>query len=661
MIEGNRGRRWSRRALQIGLVVVVGGGAAYYFLRSGAEGGPIEYRFGSVERGTITNAVSSTGKVTAVGEVKLSSQVAGQVIEVLADFNTRVTAGQVLARLDPETFQSRVMQAEADLAIARASLTSNKAALERAQSDIRNGDASMRSLQAQLANSRLSLEQAERDYNLQKELFARAVVSPKAVDDATTKFEQAKANFDQVEANIAGSVATQEGRRASLLQSQASITTAEAQVKQRDAQLASAKIDLERTVIKAPSSGTIIERNTEVGQTIQNNSNTALFTIAQDLRQMQVEVSIDEADIGKMQTGMPVKFTVDAFPGREFQATIRQVRLAPKTVQNVVTYTVVATAPNPDLSLLPGMTATARIIVEERASALRIPNSALRYAPQGYQAPAATPGATPALVTVAGGGATATVGGGGQQERVAAGGGNADRAAAAGGQGGNAAGFTKGGGNANPAAGAAQAGAAPAGQGGQVRQGGAAGGQGGAAAGQGGITGQLAALGLSEAQQQQVQQALATTRDAAQAGGGTPQEIQQRLNQAQRAAVLAILTPEQRTRFEGAAAAGGGQQLAAAAPPAQVNATTAGGARNAASRPRAARVFVVVPAGKPQVVKVMIGITDGGVTEMVAGDIPPGTRVITGSNEPAAQAQNTTANPFAIGGGGGGGPQGFLK
>lgn len=663
MIEANRSRRWGKRALQLGLVAVIGGGAAYYFLGTGAEGGPVEYRFGSVERGTITNAVSSTGKVTAVGEVKISSLVAGQVVEVLADYNTPVVAGQVLARLDPESFQSRVMQAEADLAIAKASLTSNRAALERSQADIRNGEASLQSLQAQLANSRLALEQAERDYNLQNELFTRNVVSTKALEDSKTKFDQAKANLDQVQANILGSQATQEGRRAALAQSQASIATAEAQVKQRDAQLASAKIDLERTVIKAPVNGTVIDRTAEVGTTITNNSNVALFTVAQDLRNMQLEVSVDEADIGKIAQGMQIKFGVDAFPGREFQATVRQVRLAPKTVQNVVTYTVIAQAPNNDMSLLPGMTATARVIIEERQNAMRVPNSALRYTPAGYQSPAATaPAGNAAVVQVAAGGnAPATVQvareGAGQAGGQAGAGQAGGQAAAGGGAtGGNI--VIKGGGNAQAAGG-------QGGAGGQGRQGGA-GGQAGA------LTGQLAALNLSDAQQQQIQQALGAAREQAQAAGGTPQEVQQRMAQAQRNAVLGVLTPEQRARFEGAAAAGntaagnggggpvlrtegGGQQLAQAG--GGQTFVTAGGARNSASRARAARVFVLGANGKPEAVNVMIGITDGGFTEMVAGDLPPGTRVITGSNEPAAQAQTNAPSPFGIPGvGGGGGP-----
>ncbi len=657
--QGFRRGAWTRRLVQGAVVVVVAGGAGYYFLQARAEGGPVEYRFGTVERGTITNVVSSTGKVTAVGEVKISSQVAGQVIEVMADYNTPVTVGQILAKLDPEAFLSKVAQAEADLAISRASLVSNKASVERSQSDLRNGDASLQSLQAQLNNSRLALESAERDYNLQRELYARNVVATKAVDDSTTKYEQAKTNFEQVTANVAGSIATQDGRKASLAQSNASVTTAEAQVKQREAQLASAKIELERTVIKAPVNGTVIDRTAEVGQTIQNNSNAPLFTVAQDLRQMQLEVSVDEADIGKIQQGMAIKFNVDAFPGREFQATVRQVRLAPKTVQNVVTYTIIAQAPNQDLSLLPGMTATARVIIEERAAAMRIPNSALRYTPAGFVAPVA---ATPAA-------------GGGQA--VAQGGGQGGQAAAqAGGQGNRNPQAAAGGGNAQAAAGGANA----AGQGGAraAQAGGGQGGQGGQGGAAGAQLAQLAQLGLTDAQQQTITQAITAARTQAQAGGGTAQEIQQRVQASQRAAIVAALTPEQRTRFEAleqqpaaapggaVGAAGGGGQAAAPVAAADVRTLTAGGARNAASRARAARVFILGPDGKPVAVSVMIGITDGGFTEMVQGDLQPGTKVITGSNEvaaaaPAANANNPLGGVFGGGGGGGAGPQVFLK
>jgi hypothetical protein len=354
-------------------------------------------------------------------------------------------------------------------------------------------------------------------------------------------------------------------------------------------------------------------------------------------------------------------------------------------VQNVVTYTIIAQAPNPDLSLLPGMTATARVIIEERANAIRIPNSALRYTPVAYQTPQTTqPQAAAAQQLLAAGQATGQLSPdqAARLQQFATGAGGGGQAAAGGNRGaaaGNAqaaAGNAK---NANQGAGqaAGQNAGGTAGNAKNATAGGNQGAQGGAAAGAAGAAlAQLGQLGLSAEQTQQITQAIAAARTQAQAGGGTQQEVQQRMQQAQRQAILAALTPDQRTRFvalEAQQGAGGqaapaqgqgaAQQLAQAAAGGDVRTATAGGARNAASRARAARVFVLGADGKPTPINIMIGITDGGFTEMVQGDLPTGTRVITGSNEVAA-APTTTNNPFGMfgfGGGGGPPPQVFLK
>ena len=179
------------------------------------------------------------------------------------------------------------------------------------------------------------------------------------------------------------------GRRASLAIAQSGVVTATAQVEQREASLAAARIELANTAVRSPVDGVIIERAVEKGQTAASstNANATLFTIAENLRNMQVEVSVNEADIGIIREGMRTTFTVDSYPGREFTGTVAQVRFAPKTVQNVVTYIVVVSAPNPDLALLPGLTASARMIVSERQDVLRIPNAALRFEPFGFEAP----------------------------------------------------------------------------------------------------------------------------------------------------------------------------------------------------------------------------------------------------------------------------------
>jgi len=178
--------------------------------------------------------------------------------------------------------------------------------------------------------------------------------------------------------------------------SEAQVSSARAAVKQRESLLKQAQVDLERTIIRAPVDGTVILRNVDAGQTVAASLQApVLFTIAQDLRDMQVEAAIDEADVGRLRVGMPATFGVDAFPRRNFSGEIKQIRKSPQNVQNVVSYTVVISAANPDLALLPGMTANVRIAVENRTDALKVPNAALRFRPAGASAEVRAPNDAP--------------------------------------------------------------------------------------------------------------------------------------------------------------------------------------------------------------------------------------------------------------------------
>ena len=391
MMEGSKikKRRGRRRLWQFLAFVAVIAVVGYFFLEPSNEAGLAEYRMGAVQMGAVISTVAATGTVNAVGTVEVTSQVAGQIIEVLVDYNSQVTEGQVLARVNPETFEVKLIQAEADLAISNASLVSNRASVERARSDLRNAEASLQGTMAQVANAQISLESAQRDWQRQLELFERKVISNVALEQARAQFEQAQASLDQINSNLMAQTATLDGRRASLEIAQSGVVTATAQVQQREASLAAARIELANTAVRSPVDGVIIERAVEKGQTAASstNSNATLFTIAENLRNMQVEVSVDEADIGIIREGMRTTFTVDSYPGREFTGIVAQVRFAPKTVQNVVTYIVVVSAPNPDLALLPGLTASVRMIVSERQDVLRIPNAALRFEPFGFEAP----------------------------------------------------------------------------------------------------------------------------------------------------------------------------------------------------------------------------------------------------------------------------------
>ena len=313
------------------LFAVLAGGGWYAW--SSRQGDAPTYRTARVERGPITATVSSTGTLNPVTSVQVGTQVSGQIQQLFVDFNSPVKKGELIARIDPETFQYRVRQAEADLESSRSSV----------------------------GRAQVAQVIAERDLKRTKELVARNFVSPAELDRAQSTFDLAAAE----------------------------VRTAQAIVQQRAAQLATARVDLSRTEIRAPVDGVVIKRSVDVGQTVAASLQAPeLFIIAKDLRDMQVDTSIDEADVGRIKIGLRATFTVDAFPGRQFSGEVRSVRKAAQNVQNVVTYIAIISANNERGELLPGMTANVRIVTDTRDSVLKVPNAALRFRPAGESAAA---------------------------------------------------------------------------------------------------------------------------------------------------------------------------------------------------------------------------------------------------------------------------------
>jgi HlyD family secretion protein len=348
-----------RYALPIAGVAVVSVAAFGLWKAFGPGGGAPEYRFARVERGSVTSVVSASGTLNAVTTVLVGSQISGQIKELLVDFNSVVKKGQLLARIDPETYEIRVRQAEADLEAART-------AHMQKQSDA----AAQRS---QALRARITYDDAKRDLDRKQSLVEKGFISSAEVD---------KARF--TERGSAEAIRTAD---AQVKSADAQVANAAAVIKQREAALASARNDLAKTAITAPVDGVVISRQVDAGQTVAASLNTpTLFTLAQDLREMQVEVAIDESDIGKIRQDQRVTFTVDAFSGRTFEGRVRQIRKAAQTVQNVVTYTVVVETPNPGLLLVPGMTANVRIIADSRENVLKVANAALRWRPAGTMA-----------------------------------------------------------------------------------------------------------------------------------------------------------------------------------------------------------------------------------------------------------------------------------
>jgi HlyD family secretion protein len=351
-------KRWIYIVGVLSLLAAAGG----YVWWKDPFAGPPAYRLAKIERGSITAAVAATGTLNPVVSVQVGSQISGQVKELYVDYNSPVKKGQLIARIDPESFSLKVNQAVADVEAARATALTQHSNLA--------------ALQAQAARAKVLLGDAEREYNRNQMLFEKNFVSAALRDKALANLEAAR---EQLKAE-----------QAQLKVGQAQVRNAEAVVRQREAQLAQARVDLDRTEIRAPVDGIVVKKSVEPGQTVAASLQAPeLFVIAQDLRQMQVETSIDESEVGRIRVGQEATFTVDSFPGRTFRGNVAQIRKAAQVVQNVVTYIGVVRTSNPELELFPGMTANVRVIVDTRDNVLKVPNAALRFRPAGV-APDAT-------------------------------------------------------------------------------------------------------------------------------------------------------------------------------------------------------------------------------------------------------------------------------
>ncbi|SDG23124.1 MULTISPECIES: efflux RND transporter periplasmic adaptor subunit [unclassified Duganella] len=297
-------------ALAIGLLVIAGAAGSYYSKSRTPVVEAPRFRTAAVDTGNITQTVTATGTINPVALINIGSQVSGTVSELKADFNDRVTKGQVLLKLDPTIFNAQIRQADAQLASAKASLRLAQATYQRNQS-----------------------------------LLAQNYLSPLALDQSKREVDVAQANIQLAQA-----------------------------------QLARAQADFDNSVIRSPIDGVIIKRTVDLGQTVAASFTTPqLFQIARDLTKMQIDTSVSEADVGSLKEGQEARFVVDAYPDKEFNARMRQFRLAANVVQNVVTYNVVLDVDNQDELLKPGMTAQVRLLVGNRQNVLRVPTAALRF------------------------------------------------------------------------------------------------------------------------------------------------------------------------------------------------------------------------------------------------------------------------------------------
>ena len=312
-----------RRGAIAATAVGVGLLALWLWPRSNGE----EFVTAPVAHGDLVRAINATGAVNPVVTVQVGTYVSGVVQSLECDFNTRVSAGQRCAKIDPRPYQVAVDQARANLAAA----------------------------QAQLVKDQANLAFAKRVWESDRGLVEQGVVSQETADADQSAYDQARAQIGVDQATIA----------------------------QRRAALDAAQVDLGYTDIVSPVDGVVVSRNVDVGQTVAASFQTpTLFLIAQDLTQMQVDTSVSESDVGAAKVGQDATFTVEAYPGRTFHGKVTQLRQAPITVQNVVTYNIVVGVENRDLALLPGMTANVRIVTDRRTAALSVPLQAIRFEPE---------------------------------------------------------------------------------------------------------------------------------------------------------------------------------------------------------------------------------------------------------------------------------------
>src|SRR5512137_965223 len=315
-----------RRILIVLAVVLVVAAVAAWFLKSGDGKQKLQFETAKAEKGKIVAKVTASGLLSAIVTVQVGSQVSGRIASLHADWNSPVRKGQLIAKIDPALFQASVDQARANLAAA----------------------------QGNLIKARVQAVDARRQAVRQQELAARKL-------NAQADLDTAVANADAADAQV---------------------KAGEGSVAQARASLQSAEVNLAYTNIVSPTSGTVISRNVDVGQTVAASLQApTIFVIAEDLAKMQVDTSVAEADVGRLKAGMSASFTVDAYPGEIFRGTVRQIRNAPQTVQNVVTYDAVIDVDNPEFKLKPGMTANVTFVYAEKDDVLKVPNAALRFRP----------------------------------------------------------------------------------------------------------------------------------------------------------------------------------------------------------------------------------------------------------------------------------------
>ncbi|PKL43032.1 MAG: hypothetical protein CVV41_11545 [Candidatus Riflebacteria bacterium HGW-Riflebacteria-1] len=360
------------------LIILAIAGAGWYYSRS--ANGKTTYVTEEVSVGNIRNFISASGSLAAITTVEVGSQLSGNIEKLYADFNDEVKAGQLVAKLEDSTYKAQLLQAKANLENARATELGIEAQSKNLKASMLTAKAEIQVSRANIRKAEVAVEDAARNYRRNKELFERKLIAESDKDSASTALESQKASLEAVKAQHESAKAREMSILAQFESLDAERSGAQARVRQMEAQLSVSQINLDRTSIYSPIDGVVILRAVDEGQTVAASLQAPkLFVIAQDLKKMQIDTAVDEADIGVVEHGQKVTFTVDAYRNRTFNGIVDQVRLSPQENSNVVTYSVMVTVDNNDLALKPGMTANAEIVTGDRKDILRLPGKALYF------------------------------------------------------------------------------------------------------------------------------------------------------------------------------------------------------------------------------------------------------------------------------------------
>ncbi|MDC3015064.1 efflux RND transporter periplasmic adaptor subunit [bacterium] len=359
-------------------IIIAGGGYYYFFVSNNTEVATTSYEYIKIEKGNIKKTVSATGKIIPTSTLTLSSEISGKIVEINKDFNEQISKGEVLAIFDQNPFTLSVKESQTSVDISKSKLKQKQASLEKAKSELNNSVANKYGAESRLEDSNLYLNKLEENLEERKALFDKKFISKKEFDDTNFDYESAIIQNATIKSEISSLDAIISSRKAQIEIIKAEIEEVEKIIQQSELTLESEKLDLTKTKIVSPIDGFILDRHISVGDVLgAYQKDSIMFTIAETLSNMNIEIFIDESDIGNIQLDQLVEFSTDAFPDRKLNATISQIRYSPIDDQNVITYEVIASFDNPENLLLPGMTANVDIIVQNKEEVLKVKNSAL--------------------------------------------------------------------------------------------------------------------------------------------------------------------------------------------------------------------------------------------------------------------------------------------